>query len=336
MSPTLPTFDDVRQAAERLRGKAIRTALLRHDILDERAGGPVFIKPECLQHVGAFKFRGAYNALAMLDPEVRKHGVVAYSSGNHAQGVAAAARYFGVSATIIMPSDAPSVKIEGVQRLGGIIEFYDRETQNREEMAREIASTRGAPIIPAYDHRDIIAGQGTAGLEICEDLEAMGLKADLFACCVGGGGLVAGSGLAFKAMSPKTEIWAVEPEGFDDYARSLAAGERVKNAKTTGSICDALMSPMPGEMTFALNRHQLTGGVAISDEEAMAAMAFAFHHFKIVLEPGGAAALAAVLAEKLDTANKTTVIMASGGNVDPAIFSKALGFGRPHYDEDED
>ena len=335
MSLSLPTFADVDSAMQRLKGQAIRTTMLRHDILDERAGGPVFIKPECLQHTGSFKFRGAYNALSCLDPEVLRHGVVAYSSGNHAQGVAAAAKLFRVPATIVMPKDAPSVKIEGVLRLGGKIEFYDRETESREEIAHALAERFGAAIIPAFDHPDIIAGQGTAAYEVFDGLYDRNISADNFVCCVGGGGLIAGCGLAAKSMSPHTQIWGIEPDGFDDHRRSLESGQIEKNEQRSGSLCDALLSPSPGQLTFELNKRQLSGIETVSDDDALAAMAFAFQHFKIVLEPGGAVALAAVLAEKIETKGKTTVVMATGGNVEPNIFARALGFGQPCLDDTE-
>lgn len=317
-------IEDVRAAAGRIAGLAVRTPLLSHPDLDERAGGRVFLKAENLQRTGSFKFRGACNAIFKLSNAQAGAGVTAYSSGNHAQAVAEAARLRGVPASIVMPADAPSVKTAGVRARGADVVAYDRERESREEIAADLARTRGTVLIPPFEHPDVIAGQGTCGLEIFEDLAARGVNADQLACCCSGGGLIAGINLAAEAMSPDTRVYAVEPAGFDDTARSLEAGERVANARMGGSIQDALLTPQPGEMTFAINSRRLAGAVAVTDEEALEAVAFAARTLKLVVEPGGAAALAAVLSGRLDTAGKTTVVVLSGGNIDPATLDQAL------------
>ncbi|MDB5459942.1 MAG: L-threonine ammonia-lyase [Caulobacteraceae bacterium] len=321
----LPTFDDVLGAASRLEGLAVETPLVRHDVLDAAVGGKVFIKAECLQRTGSFKFRGAYNRISRLTADELTRGVTAFSSGNHAQGVAAAAGLLRTPAVIVMPADAPAAKIEGTKALGGEVVLYDRWTQSREAIAAEIAAERGAVVVPAFEDFYVIAGQGTAGLEAARQLEALGESADLLLAPASGGGLIGGIGLAFGALSPWTNLYAVEPEGYDDHAKSLAAGHPVSIKPQAASLLDALMAPAPGEMTFALNKPRLSGALAVSDEEALAAMAFAFRHLKLVLEPGGAAALAAVLAGKADTQGRTTLVIASGGNVDAAVYTRAIG-----------
>jgi threonine dehydratase len=321
----LPTFDDVLDAAARLEGWAVRTPLIRSDVLDATVGGRVFIKAEALQRTGSFKFRGAYNRISRLDADELTRGVVAFSSGNHAQGVAAAAGLMGTPAVIVMPSDAPAAKVEGTRALGGEVVLYDRWTQSREAIAAEIGAQRRAVVVPAFEDFHVIAGQGTAGLEAARQLEALGETADVLLAPVSGGGLIGGIGLAFGALSPATRLYAVEPEGFDDHALSLAAGHPVTVKPTTPSLLDALMAPAPGELTFALNGRRLSGALAVSDAEALAAMAFAFRHLKLVLEPGGAAALAALLAGKLDVRGGTALVVASGGNVDAAVYARALG-----------
>ncbi len=318
------SIEDVRAAAGRIEGLAVRTPLLSHPDLDARAGGRVFLKAENLQRTGSFKFRGACNAVFKLSNAQAGAGVTAYSSGNHAQAVAEAARLRGVPAAIVMPADAPAVKTAGVRARGAEVVAYDRETESREEIAAGLARTRGTVLIPPFEHPDVIAGQGTCGLEIFEDLAARGVRADQLACCCSGGGLIAGINLAAEAMSPDTRVYAVEPAGFDDTARSLEAGERVSNARMGGSVQDALLTQQPGEMTFAINRRRLAGAAAVTDEEALDAVAFAARTLKLVVEPGGAAALAAVLSGRLDTAGKTTVVVLSGGNIDPATLEQAL------------
>lgn len=320
-----PTFEDVEAAAERLAGWAYPTPLLRSAALDAAVGGTVLVKAEPLQRTGSFKFRGAYNRLAQLTPEERTRGVVAFSSGNHAQGVACAAQLLGVPAVIVMPADAPAVKADATRGYGAEVVFYDRwGAESREAIAARIAAERGSVVVPSFDDFDIIAGQGTAGLEAARQLAALGLIADALLCCVSGGGLIAGVGLAFERLSPTTRVYAVEPQGYEDHAASLAAGEPVTITPPHPSVCDALLAPRPGDLTFSLNRRLLSGAVAVSDDEALAAVAFAFRHLKLVLEPGGAVALAAALHGKLDLAGRTTLVLATGGNVDPAIFARAI------------
>ena len=322
---SLPSFADVEDAARLLDGVAVRTPLLRSDALDEAAGGRVFVKAECLQRTGSFKIRGAYNRLARLTAEERPRGVVAFSSGNHAQGVAASARLLGLPAVIVMPSDAPRMKMEATRGYGAEVAPYDRFTQSREEIAARIGKERGAVVVPSYDDFHVIAGQGTVGLETAGQLAEAGAKADMLICPASGGGLMAGMALAFAEMSPDTRLYTAEPAGYDDHRLSLEAGERIALQPPGPSLCDALLAPQPGELTFAINRTRLAGGYAVSDEQALAAMAFAFRHLKIVLEPGGAVALAAVLAGDAQLDGRTALIIASGGNVDAEVYARALG-----------
>ncbi|OYX31010.1 MAG: pyridoxal-5'-phosphate-dependent protein [Caulobacterales bacterium 32-69-10] len=320
----LPTFDDILDAAERLATVAVRTPLLRSDALDAAAGGRVFVKAEALQRTGSFKIRGAYNRLCRLSKDELKTGVVAFSSGNHAQGVAEAARLLGCPAVIVMPADAPTVKMEATRAMGAEVVLYDRLTESREAISAAIAAERGAVVVPSFDDFHVIAGQGTVGLEAARQLEAIGESADVLLCPVSGGGLIAGISLAFERLSPKTQIHSVEPEGFDDHARSLAAGERLSNPPGANSISDALLAPMPGELTFAINRRRLASGLTASDDAALNALAFGFRHLKLVLEPGGALGLAALLSGRLDLGGRCVVVIASGGNVDAPLFSRAL------------
>lgn len=320
----LPVFEDVRQAARRLHGFAVTTPVIESHKLNAMAGGRVLIKAECLQRTGSFKFRGAWNCISQLDPKAHPGGVVAYSSGNHAQGVAAAAQLCGLPALIVMPADTPEIKKANTRGYGAEVVTYDRATESREAIAGRIASERGAVIVPPFDHPDIIAGQGTAGLELAAQATAMGARLDDVLVCCSGGGLTAGIALAMDALSPGTVVHTVEPAGFDDYARSLRSGVRETNPKASGSICDALMSPSPGEMTFAINQRLLGAGLAVSDAEAAEAMRFAFTELKLVIEPGGAAALAAVLAGRIRTEGRTIGVIASGGNCDAALFAKVL------------
>ena len=319
-----PSFDDIQDAARQIAGAAVRTPLLSNEALDAATGGRVFVKAEPLQRTGSFKFRGACNRISRLTEAEKARGVVAYSSGNHAQAVARAATLAGVSAVIVMPSDAPTLKIERTRGFGGEVILYDRHTEDREAIARQVQAERGAVLVPPYEDPFIIAGQGTAGLEVCEDLEAQGLKAEIVLCPTSGGGLMAGTALSFQALAPDAKCYAVEPAEFDDYGRSLASGRRETNARTAGGLCDALLTPTPGELTFSVNQPRLAGALEVTDEEVLRAMAFAFRWLKLVVEPGGCVALAAALAGKLDLAGKTVVVIASGGNVDAEVFARAL------------
>jgi threonine dehydratase len=319
---------DVRAAADRLRGRAVRTPLLRNATLEALTGATVLIKPETLQHIGAFKFRGAYNRLSRIAEADRPKGVVAWSSGNHAQGVAMAAKLLGMPATIIMPKDTPAMKLANTRALGAEVRAYDRYSENREAIGAQIAHECGAAIAPPYDDRDIMAGQGTVGLEIAEDAAAQGIVIDDAIVCCGGGGLIAGAATAIKALSPATRVWAAEPATHDDTRRSLEAGRRIANDPDARSICDAIVTPTPGELTFAVNRVRLAGGLAVSDEEALDAVAFARDVLKLVVEPGGAVALAALLSGRIDAKGKTVAIVLSGGNIDPEMLARAKRIAR--------
>lgn len=320
----LPTAADVDAAARRLAGVALHTPLLTSAALDASTGGRVFLKAETLQRTGSFKFRGAYNKLAAIAPERRPGGVVAFSSGNHAQGVAAAARLLGMPCVIVMPHDAPRAKRDRTIALGAEVVLYDRIRDDREAIAADIASRRGATLVPPYDDAEIIAGQGTAGREIVEDLAALGLVPDVIVVTASGGGLTAGIALAVKARVPNAAVYTAEPQGFDDHARSFRSGRREQNAALTGTICDALMARTPGELTFAINQSLVGHGVVASDEEVTAAVAFAFAELKLVVEPGGAVALAALMTGKIDVKGKIAVAVLSGGNVDPELFSRLV------------
>ena len=313
---------DIEAAAGRLNGVSVRTPLLQSFELNQVTRGKVLIKPECLQVTGSFKIRGAYNHLSQLTAQQAKNGVVAWSSGNHAQGVAAAGAMLDINTIIVMPADAPKAKLANTKRLGGEVITYDRYTGDREAIARKIAAERGAAIVPSYDHEHIIAGQGTIGLELAENATRLGLPPDQVLIPCGGGGLSSGCSVALKSRLSEVSVYAVEPAEFDDTARSFASGERVRIDDSARSICDALQTPMPGELTFAINRDLLSDVLTVSDDEVRSAMRFAFRNLKLVVEPGGAVALAAVLSGKLDTAGKTTAIVLSGGNVDVDLFAE--------------
>lgn len=315
------TLADIEAAARRLEGVAVQTPLIECAALNDAAGQPVLLKPECLQRTGSFKIRGAYNLLSRLPDAVAARGVVAWSSGNHAQGVACAAALLGIHAAIVMPSDAPAVKRDATQRMGGEIIPYDRYSGDREAIARALAAERGAALVPSYEHPDIIAGQGTVGLEIADELGARGLTPARVLIPCGGGGLSSGTGLALKARFPGCTPWLVEPEAFDDTARSLASGRRERIDPDARSICDALQTPSPGELTLGINRSLGASALCVSDREVRAAMRFAFRELKLVVEPGGAAALAAVLAGRLRADDGLTIVVLSGGNVDAALFA---------------
>jgi threonine dehydratase len=318
-----PTYADILSAAERIRGRAVRTPLMAAPILSELTGARVVLKPESLQRTGSFKFRGAWNAVQALGAAAVR-GVVTCSSGNHAQGLAEASRLAGVPATIVMPHDAPAEKRLRTERSGARIVGYDRASEDRDEIARRLSAETGAALVHPYDDAHVIAGQGTVGLEIADDLEAAGLAPDAVLVPCGGGGLTAGVALAVTERFPGVEVFAVEPRGFDDYARSLAAGERRANDRLSGSVCDALLSPAPGELGFAINRERLAGALSVSDDEAMRAVGLAFDALRLVAEPGGAAALAALATGKLDVRGRTVVVVLSGGNADPDTLREAV------------
>lgn len=320
------SFADIEAAAGRLEGHAVRTPLIESPALNERLGLRVLIKPETLQRVGAFKFRGAYNRLAQMSADQRRRGVVAFSSGNHAQGVALAARLLGMPALIVMPSDAPAVKVEATRGYGAEVRFYDRLTENREAISAAAAAERGAIVVPAFDDPHIIAGQGTVGLELVHQAQALGAQLDVAIAPVGGGGLMAGTSLALKTLSPRTAMVGVEPAGFDDTWKSLRAGSRQVMKPTTRSLCDALESPAPGELTFPILQKTLADIAVVTDAEVADAMRLAFQMLKLVVEPGGSVGLAALLAGKVAAARPgaTVGLVLSGANVDPELFSRVL------------
>ena len=320
----LPTFADVQAAASRLDGVTIRTPLLENERVNRRLGGRLFLKAECLQRTGSFKLRGAYNFLASMTEADRARGVVGWSSGNHAQGLAEAARLLGVKATIVMPADAPALKIANTRASGAEIVLYDRVKDSREKIGQGIAARTGATIVPPYDHPWILTGQGTAGLEIAEQARTLGVTLDAVAAPCSGGGLATGVALGVKGISPKTTVHAGEPAGFDDLARSLASGSKQKNDRLSGSICDALLAPTPGDVTFPLAQKVLGPGLVVTDEEVLDAMEVAFREFKLVVEPGGAVALAAALTGKLPVKGRAVAVICSGGNVDHATFKRAI------------
>lgn len=320
--PTLPvTLSDVLAAQTRIAPQARQTPVLRHEELDARAGGQVFLKAEVLQRTGAFKFRGAFNKIAGLDPAVRARGVVAFSSGNHAQAVAAVAQIFGVPATIVMPSDAPAIKIRGTRHYGADVRPYDRVRESREDIAASIVRENSATLVPPFDDPAIIAGQGTTGLELVAQCDG---ALDAVLVPASGGGLAAGIAVAVKGKCPDAAIWLCEPEGFDDWGRSLRAGKIERNAQLAGSICDALLAPQPGTIPFAINHALAAGGLSVSDDEVLAAMAWAYRHLKLVVEPGGAVALAAILTGKFDAGRKRVGVILSGGNVEDGMMARAL------------
>ena len=323
MSDALPTFADIEAAARRIAGQAVRTPLLNAPVLSERFGGQIFLKPECLQRTGSFKFRGATNAIAALG-EVAKRGIVAGSSGNHAQGIAEAARLAGVSATIIMPSDAPEAKRARTEASGATVVAYDRASEDRDAIGMGIAEREGATLIHAYDNPDVIAGQGTVGLEIADDCASLGVTPDIVLVNCSGGGLTAGIALAVSERFPDAGIYTVEPQGFDDYRRSLQAGQIVANEKLSGSVCDALLVREPGRIGFAINKERLAGGLAVSDQAALQAVGFAYEQLRLIVEPGGAVALAALLSGQIEAAGKTVIIVLSGGNIDDAVLQMGI------------
>lgn len=324
----IPDYQDVLNAATRIKGTAVQTPLLQNQQLNAITGANVFIKPECLQRTGSFKFRGAFNAISMIPEDRRQYGVVACSSGNHAQGVAEAARLMDIGATIIMPHDSPAIKLERTRRSGAEVKVYDRDKQDRDAIAGNICQDTGATFIHPYDNPNVIAGQGTTGLEIAGQLQAQSpgqaIQLHRALVCTGGGGLTSGLALALNHHFGKIKIHSVEPEGFDDYRRSLNAGQRVENLDKSGSVCDALLTQSPGEVGFQINRRLLAEGLAVSDEEALLAVKFAFHELKLVVEPGGAVALAALLKSGRQWAGENIACVLSGGNIDPKMMAMAL------------
>ena len=314
----------IEAAAERLRGHARVTPLLSSPFLDEIAGRRVLVKPECLQHTGSFKYRGARSAVSALTDAQRSQGVIAYSSGNHAQGVALAAQQFGISAVIVMPSDAPKMKIDNTRAFGAEVVLYDRANEDREVIGGRIAEERGLALIRPYDEPNVIAGQGTCGLEIASQASEMGVTdADVLVCC-GGGGLTSGIALALEAKAPGMRARPVEPERFDDVTRSLASGQIEANATTAGGLCDAIVTRQPGNLTFPIMQRLCGPGIVVSDKDAQHAMAQAFARLKLVAEPGGAVALAAALFHGEQIEGDTVIVTISGGNVDQAVFQTAL------------
>lgn len=320
----LPTAADIDAAAKRLAGVAVRTPLINAAVLDELLGARVFLKAETLQRTGSFKFRGAYNKISSIPLEKRAAGVVAYSSGNHAQGVAAAARLLGMRATIVMPSDAPRAKRLRTEALGAEVIGYDRNTEDRAAIAMKLVNERGATLVPPYDDPLIIAGQGTIGAEIVEQLAELGLKPEIVVVGASGGGLAAGISLGVKSRVASAKFYTAEPEGFDDTARSFVSGKREANARMSGTICDALMTVTPGELTFPITSKLIGQGISATDAEVGRAVRYAFEELKLVVEPGGAIGLAALLAGKVDIKGKVVVAILSGGNVDTEMFAKLI------------
>ncbi|MEM8684406.1 MAG: threonine/serine dehydratase [Pseudomonadota bacterium] len=318
----MTTIDDIEAAGRRLAGVAIHTPLIENDELNAIAGGRVLIKPECLQRTGSFKIRGAYNLISQLDDVQRAKGVVAFSSGNHAQGIAAAGRMLGVDTTIVMPADAPAMKLNNTRQLGGNVVTYDRYAESREAIAERIATEAGSAIAPSFNHPHIIAGQGTTGLEIRDDCLERGVVPDQLLVCCGGGGLTAGCALAVRSAFPNVAVHPVEPVNFDDTTRSLISGEREHNDPSARSICDAILTNSPGDLTFDILQRVAASGLVVSDDVVRQAMRFAFQQLKLVVEPGGCVALAAVLSSAVETKDRVTVLTLSGGNVDPDLFAE--------------
>ena len=327
----LPALEDIEDAAARLKGVAIHTPLLRNEVLDQVVGAPVWIKPEPLQRTGSFKIRGAWNRISRIPEADRRRGVVAFSSGNHAQGVAESAKLLGMKATIVMPSDAPKAKVDAARGRGAEVRLYDRLKESREGIAEEIAEKTGAITIRPFDDGWIMAGQGTVGLEAARDAAALGVTFGSLVCNASGGGLIAGMATAFEALSPSTEIWAAEPAGHDDTIRSLAAGKIVSNAPGFRSIADALLTPEPGVLPFEVHKRRLKGGFAATDGQLLDAMSFAFHYLKLVVEPGGVCSLAVLLNNRQHFATRGPVLVVlSGGNVDAEMFTTAITRPPPH------
>lgn len=321
----VPTPADVIAAGDRLKGYVRHTPLLESPVLNDRIGGRVLVKPESLQLTGAFKVRGAFNRLLVMTAQERARGIVAWSAGNHAQALAYVGQLLGVAATIVMPSDAPKAKVIGTERFGAKIVFYDRRTEDREAIGKAIAAENDATIVPPYEDKYVIAGGGSAALELLDDVAKLDITLDRIVVCVGGGGLIAGCGLAAQARESTAEIIAAEPEHFDDTRKSLLAGLRVANDLSQNSIADALLTSIPGEMTFALNQKLVSAAYAVSDDNIRGAMRVAFDDFRLVTEPGGVASLAALLANADDFSSLNTGVIVTGGNVDAGLFASVIG-----------
>lgn len=322
-----PTATLVAQTRARIAGHVIRTPLLSNQALDDRLGARVYFKAENLQRTGAFKFRGAINRLLQLSQDQARAGVVTWSSGNHGAALSYGARLLGVRATVLMPIDAPQIKIEGVRANGALVRLYDKASENREEIGQAISSETGAVIVPPYDDPHVIAGQATLGAELVEQVAALGPDLDTVLLPCSGGGLASGVACAVRSSLPKAQVFSVEPEGYDCVARSLAAGSAIPAPADRPSICDALLVATPGKLTWPICAKHLAGGLTVNDAEVAIAMQFAFRDLKLVVEPGGAVALAAVLAGKIDLAGQVAVVVLSGGNVDPLTFASLLGKG---------
>lgn len=323
-----PSYADIVAAGQRLRGVAVRTPLLEAESLNAEIGGRILVKAEVLQRTGSFKFRGAYNRISQLSPDEKRRGIIAFSSGNHAQGVSAAAKITETPATVVMPETAPDIKVERCRGYGAEVVLHHGDRASMVARTLDLAEERGLTLVRPFDDGMVIAGQGTVGAEIADQVALLGPPPDAVLVPCGGGGLTAGIALAFEARLPASRLYTVEPQGFDDTARSLKAGERLANAPGAQSICDALLVPQPGEQTFSINRRRVAEGLTVSDAAVLQAMAALFGHFKIVAEPGGAVGLAALLSGAFDGRGKTVVVVATGGNVDPQVFREALRVAR--------
>ncbi len=323
----LPKYQDIKKAADRIKEYAVRTPLIEHPVLNELCGGRVLLKAENLQRVGAFKFRGAYNKISQIDDKMFPGGVVACSSGNHAQGVAAASTLCGLRSVVVMPSDAPQLKMKRTKEFGAQVITYDRDTGDRDAIALELCTARNAAFVHPFNDVDIIAGQGTVGIELMQQAAAKNAVPEQLLIGASGGGMLSGVSIAAKHANPDIKVYGVEPAGFDDYSRSLKSGKIETNEQTSGSICDALLSPSPGALTFAIALDTIEAGLVVSDEEVRAAVRFAFSELKLVVEPSGAVSLAALMSGKLETKNRVSAAIISGGNVDPALFSQIISAG---------
>jgi len=320
----MSTFEMIKAAAKRLDGHALKTPLLSSPFLDAIAGRPLYVKAECLQRTGSFKFRGAWSAISALSETERANGVIAFSSGNHAQGIALAAKMHGIPSVIVMPEDSPKIKIENTKALGAEVVLYDRASEDRDAVAARINKGRGLILIKPFDNAQVIAGQGTVGLEIAQQADEHGISdADVLVCC-GGGGLTSGIALALEKTAPGFTVHPCEPEDFDDATRSLKSGKIEVNTRRSGSLCDAIVTPSPGEITFPIMKRFCGNGVVVSEDECLHAMALAFERLKIVVEPGGAAAMAAALFHGAKLDKKAVIAVTTGGNVDTSVFQMAL------------